>query len=94
MKTYFLKLYQYNDWANRRVLSCLEGQKVNDEKIVSAVSNVGYKAMIVEEEDGHDVSAWIYGRLPEKMLYALALYPWPMLECLLRQNPHTPQAFP
>ena len=40
MKTYFLKLYQYNDWANRRVLSCLERQKVNDEKMLSLMGHV------------------------------------------------------
>ncbi len=34
MKEYFLKLYQYNDWANRRVIDCLEGQDVRDEKIL------------------------------------------------------------
>ncbi|MCA4899301.1 MAG: DinB family protein [Bacteroidota bacterium] len=35
MKTYLLKLYQYNAWANRRVIGCLERQAVTDEKIVS-----------------------------------------------------------
>jgi uncharacterized damage-inducible protein DinB len=34
MKEYFLKLYQYNDWANRRVIECLENQDVRDEKIL------------------------------------------------------------
>lgn len=40
MKSYFLKLYQYNQWANHRVLSALEKQKVNDEKILSLMSHV------------------------------------------------------
>ena len=35
MKEYFLKLYQYNAWANQRVLECLERQEVKDEKILS-----------------------------------------------------------
>lgn len=35
MKHYILKLYQYNAWANRRVIDCLERQAVNDEKILS-----------------------------------------------------------
>lgn len=35
MKEYLLKLYQYNAWANRRVIGCLERQSVNDEKILS-----------------------------------------------------------
>ncbi len=40
MKEYFLKLYQYNDWANRRVLSCIDLQKVNDEKILSLMGHI------------------------------------------------------
>lgn len=35
MKHYILKLYQYNAWANRRVIGCLERQAVTDEKILS-----------------------------------------------------------
>lgn len=35
MKQYILKLYQYNAWANRRVIGCLERQAVTDEKILS-----------------------------------------------------------
>ena len=40
MKEYFLKLYQYNAWANRRVIGCLERQAVNDEKILSLFSHL------------------------------------------------------
>lgn len=40
MKEYFLKLYQYNAWANERVLSCLKKQMVNDEKIQSLLGHV------------------------------------------------------
>lgn len=35
MKAYLLKLYQYNAWANRRVIGCVEQQAVTDEKILS-----------------------------------------------------------
>lgn len=35
MKEYFLKLYQYNSWANHRVLACLERQQVDDKKILA-----------------------------------------------------------
>jgi uncharacterized damage-inducible protein DinB len=40
MKTYFLKLYQYNVWATKRVLNCLEKQHVSDEKILSIMGHV------------------------------------------------------
>jgi uncharacterized damage-inducible protein DinB len=40
MKTYFLKLYQYNAWSNKRVLGCLERQKVADEKILSIMGHI------------------------------------------------------
>lgn len=39
MKKYFLKLYQYNEWANRRVLKAISGQDVQDEKILSLFSH-------------------------------------------------------
>ncbi len=40
MKSYFRKLYQYNEWANNRVLSCLERQHVTDEKILELMGHV------------------------------------------------------
>lgn len=40
MKHYFLKLYTYNAWANRRVLNCLKVQHVEDEKILTLMSHV------------------------------------------------------
>lgn len=40
MKKYFLKLYQYNAWANKRVLGSLKRQQVNDEKILSLMGHV------------------------------------------------------
>jgi uncharacterized damage-inducible protein DinB len=40
MKEYFLKLYQYNAWSNKRVLNCLERQKVSDEKILTLMGHI------------------------------------------------------
>jgi uncharacterized damage-inducible protein DinB len=40
MKEYFLKLYQYNAWANSRVLGAIEQQKVDDEKVLTLMSHV------------------------------------------------------
>lgn len=40
MKQYFLKLYQYNAWANKRVINCLTRQSVADEKILSIMGHV------------------------------------------------------
>ncbi len=40
MKKYFLKLYEYNAWANSRVLHCLQGQEVADEKILSLMGHI------------------------------------------------------
>lgn len=40
MKKYFLKLYQYNAWANKRVIDNLNKQSVNDEKILSLMGHI------------------------------------------------------
>lgn len=40
MKKYFLKLYQYNAWSNKRVLGTLQRQNVNDPKILSLMGHV------------------------------------------------------
>jgi uncharacterized damage-inducible protein DinB len=40
MKEFFLKWYQYNAWANRRVIGCLERQMVSDEKILSVFGHL------------------------------------------------------
>lgn len=40
MKEYFLKLYQYNAWANARVLGALTQQKVSHEKIMTLMSHI------------------------------------------------------
>jgi uncharacterized damage-inducible protein DinB len=40
MKRYFLKLYEYNGWANKRVLRTLVRQHVNDEKIMQLMGHI------------------------------------------------------
>ena len=40
MKLYFLKLYQYNAWANNRVLNALTRQQVKSEKILSIMGHI------------------------------------------------------
>jgi uncharacterized damage-inducible protein DinB len=40
MKQYFLKLYQYNAWANKRVIKALTTQAVSDEKILSLMGHI------------------------------------------------------
>lgn len=40
MKKYFLKLYQYNAWATKRVIGTLVRQKVEDPKILSLLGHV------------------------------------------------------
>ena len=40
MKKYFLKLYQYNAWSNKRVLSCLTRQNIDDEKILTLMGHI------------------------------------------------------
>ena len=40
MKDFFLKWYQYNAWANRRLVTCLERQQVTDEKILSVFGHL------------------------------------------------------
>lgn len=40
MKKYFLKLYEYNIWANKRVLNALNSQNVLDEKILGLLGHI------------------------------------------------------
>ena len=40
MKKYFIKLYEYNQWANKRVFDALDRQKVDDEKVLTLMSHV------------------------------------------------------
>lgn len=39
MKKYFLKLYSYNDWANKKVINCLKKQQVADDKVLLLMSH-------------------------------------------------------
>jgi len=40
MKKYFVRLYQYNAWANKRVLDTLTGQNVHEEQILTLMGHV------------------------------------------------------
>jgi uncharacterized damage-inducible protein DinB len=40
MKDFFLKWYEYNAWANRKVIGCLERQAVTDVKILSVFGHL------------------------------------------------------
>jgi uncharacterized damage-inducible protein DinB len=40
MKPYFLKLYQYNAWSNKRVINALAKQEVTDEKIMQLMGHI------------------------------------------------------
>jgi uncharacterized damage-inducible protein DinB len=40
MKEYFLKLYRYNAWCNKKVMECLRKQAVSDEKILTLMSHI------------------------------------------------------
>lgn len=40
MKLYFLKLYQYNAWANNRVLNALTRQQMASEKVLSIMGHI------------------------------------------------------
>lgn len=39
MKEYFLRLYTYNLWANKKVISCLKTQQVADDKVLTLMSH-------------------------------------------------------
>ncbi len=40
MKSYFLKLYEYNAWANKRVIDTLNRQQISDEKILTLMGHI------------------------------------------------------
>ena len=46
MKKYFLKLYQFNAWANHRVMQSLVDQQVNHEKIISLMGHIAAAEML------------------------------------------------
>lgn len=62
MKKYFLKLYQYNLWANQRVIDCLNRQNVDDEKILSLLGHILAAQFLwlhrIKELPAPDVKLW------------------------------------
>ncbi|GIV37654.1 MAG: diguanylate cyclase [Cyclobacteriaceae bacterium] len=40
MKEYLLKLYEYNTWANARVLHAIEKQRCNDARVLTLFSHI------------------------------------------------------
>lgn len=46
MKKYFLRLFQFNAWANQRVLLSLERQHVSHEKILSLMGHIAAAEML------------------------------------------------
>lgn len=40
MKEYFLKLYRYNEWANRKVIGALNQQQIDDPKILTLMGHI------------------------------------------------------
>lgn len=40
MKIFFIKWYQYNAWANRKIVDCLKKQSVADEKILTVFGHL------------------------------------------------------
>jgi uncharacterized damage-inducible protein DinB len=40
MKEYFLKLYQYNAWANKKVVDCLKRQQVDHDQALLLMSHL------------------------------------------------------
>lgn len=69
MKEYFLKLYEYNAWANRRVLDCLTRQNISDEKIMSLMGHVVAAQFLwlhrIKGLPAPDVKLWGEYKLPQ-----------------------------
>lgn len=40
MKDYFLGLFKYNDWANQKLLICLQKNKIKEEKVLSQYNHI------------------------------------------------------
>ena len=40
MKDYLLGLFKYNDWANQKLLICLQKNKIKDEKILTLYNHI------------------------------------------------------
>jgi len=74
MKDYFLKLYEYNAWANKRVLDCLKRQNVSDEKIMSLMGHVVAAQFLwlhrIKALPPPDVKLWGEYKLPQLVTMA------------------------
>jgi uncharacterized damage-inducible protein DinB len=74
MKEYFLKLYEYNAWANKRVLECLTRQQVSDEKIMSLMGHVVAAQYLwlhrIKALPAPDVKLWGEYKLPQLVTMA------------------------
>ena len=74
MKEYFLKLYEYNAWANKRVLDCLNRQNVSDEKIMSLMGHVVAAQFLwlhrIKALPPPDVKLWGEYKLPQLVTMA------------------------
>ena len=74
MKAYFLKLYQYNAWSNKRVMNCLQRQKVEDEKILSIMGHIVAAHFLwlhrIKALPPPDLKLWGSYTLPQLMVLA------------------------
>jgi uncharacterized damage-inducible protein DinB len=72
MKEYFLKIYQYNEWASGRVLDCLERQSVKDEKILTLMGHIVAAQFLwlhrIKGLPPPDVKLWGQYKLPQLIL--------------------------
>jgi uncharacterized damage-inducible protein DinB len=62
MKKYFVRLYEYNAWANKRVLGTLVRQQVQDEKIMQLMGHIVAAQFLwlhrIKELPPPDVKLW------------------------------------
>jgi uncharacterized damage-inducible protein DinB len=62
MKKYFVRLYEYNAWANKRVLGTLDRQQVQDEKIMQLMGHIVAAQFLwlhrIKELPPPDVKLW------------------------------------
>lgn len=69
MKKYFLQLYQFNAWANQKVMKCLIDQQVKNEKAISLMGHIAAAEMLwlhrIKGLPKPDVKLWSTYNLPE-----------------------------
>ena len=46
MKRYFQRLYEFNAWANQRIVKCLTDQNVSNEKMISLMGHIAAAEML------------------------------------------------